>query len=85
MNRKLLHVLFFGISIIALAGTAAAQRRIDRGERRELRADAREIRADTREIRGFQVQHWTRDGMAFWAVSDLNHAELDQFVRALTP
>jgi hypothetical protein len=27
----------------------------------------------------------TRDGMAFWAVSDLNDTELDQFVRALTP
>jgi len=41
--------------------------------------------SDTREIRGFQVQHWTRGGMAFWAVSDLNRTELDQFVRALAP
>ena len=47
-------------------------------------ADTSEAPTDTREIRGFQVQHWTRDGMAFWTVSDLNHAELDQFVRALS-
>ena len=38
---------------------------------------------DTRALRGFQVRHWTRDGMAFWAVSDLNEIELDQFVRGL--
>jgi anti-sigma factor RsiW len=40
---------------------------------------------DTRSLRGFEVCHWTRDGMAFWAVSDLNDLELDEFVRALTP
>jgi len=33
--------------------------------------------------RGFQVHHWVRDGMAFWAVSDLNETELMQFVRAM--
>jgi anti-sigma factor RsiW len=31
------------------------------------------------------VRHWTRDGMAFWAVSDLNDIELDQFAHALHP
>jgi anti-sigma factor RsiW len=31
------------------------------------------------------VRHWTRGGMAFWAVSDLNDTELDQFVQALQP
>jgi anti-sigma factor RsiW len=36
-----------------------------------------------RSIRGFHVRHWTRGGMSFWAVSDLNDAELDQFARAL--
>jgi anti-sigma factor RsiW len=40
-------------------------------------------RSDVRTIRGFHVRHWTRGGMSFWAVSDLNDAELDQFVRAL--
>jgi anti-sigma factor RsiW len=41
--------------------------------------------SDTRSIRGFQVRHWIRDGMSFWAVSDLNDTELDEFVRALRP
>jgi anti-sigma factor RsiW len=36
-----------------------------------------------RAIRGFHVRHWTRGGMSFWAVSDLNDAELDQFTGAL--
>jgi anti-sigma factor RsiW len=39
--------------------------------------------SDTRSIRGFQVRHWIRNGMSFWAVSDLNDAELSEFVRAL--
>ncbi|HEX3704467.1 MAG TPA: anti-sigma factor [Vicinamibacterales bacterium] len=34
-------------------------------------------------LRGFQVEHWARNGMTFWAVSDLNQAELGEFVRAL--
>ncbi len=46
-------------------------------------ADTSQSAADTRVLRGFQVRHWTRDGMAFWAVSDLNGTELDPFVRAL--
>jgi anti-sigma factor RsiW len=36
-----------------------------------------------RAVRGFHVRHWTRGGMSFWAVSDLNDAELDQFTGAL--
>ena len=36
-----------------------------------------------RSIRGFHVRHWTRGGISFWAVSDLNDVELDQFARAL--
>jgi anti-sigma factor RsiW len=48
-------------------------------------SDSGEALADTRTLRGFQVRHWTREGMAFWAVSDLNDMELDQFVKALTP
>jgi anti-sigma factor RsiW len=46
-------------------------------------ADSGEAPTDTRALRGFQVRHWTRRGMAFWAVSDLNDMELDQFVHAL--
>jgi anti-sigma factor RsiW len=34
-------------------------------------------------VRGFHVHHWIRDGMSFWAVSDLNDGELTQFVNAL--
>jgi anti-sigma factor (TIGR02949 family) len=34
-------------------------------------------------VRGFHVRHWVRDGMSFWAVSDLNDAELTEFARAL--
>jgi anti-sigma factor RsiW len=48
-------------------------------------SDSGEALTDARTIRGFQVRHWTHDGMAFWAVSDLNDLELDQFVHALTP
>jgi anti-sigma factor RsiW len=29
---------------------------------------------------GYHVQHWEASGMTFWAVSDLNEAELSQFV-----
>ena len=38
---------------------------------------------EARAIRGFHVRHWARGGMAYWAVSDVNDADLDQFVRAL--
>jgi anti-sigma factor RsiW len=32
--------------------------------------------------RGYNVVHWTESGMAFWAVSDLNAAEMRSFVAA---
>jgi anti-sigma factor (TIGR02949 family) len=38
---------------------------------------------DARSVRGFHVRHWVRDGMSFWAVSDVNDGELTEFVRAL--
>jgi anti-sigma factor RsiW len=37
---------------------------------------------DVRSIRGFQVRHWTRSGMSFWAVSDVNAADLATFAQA---
>jgi anti-sigma factor RsiW len=40
-------------------------------------------RAHVRSVRGFHVRHWIRGGMSFWAVSDLNAAELTEFGRAL--
>jgi len=46
-------------------------------------AGDRTAASDSRSIRGFQVRHWIRHGMSFWAVSDLNDAELEAFVRAL--
>jgi anti-sigma factor RsiW len=48
-------------------------------------SDSGEAPRDARALRGFQVRHWTRDGMTFWAVSDLGNTELDQFVGALHP
>jgi anti-sigma factor RsiW len=36
-----------------------------------------------RDIRGFHVRSWTHEGMSYWAVSDVNEAELDQFVHSL--
>jgi anti-sigma factor RsiW len=38
---------------------------------------------DVRSVRGFQLRRWSRAGMSFWAVSDLNDTELAQFERAL--
>ena len=39
--------------------------------------------SDARAIRGFHVRHWTQGGMSYWVVSDVNDADLDQFVHAL--
>ena len=36
-----------------------------------------------RTIRGFHVRHWALAGMSYWAVSDVNDADLEQFVHAL--
>jgi anti-sigma factor RsiW len=41
------------------------------------------VPADVRTVRGFQLRHWSRGGMSFWAVSDLNDGELAEFERAL--
>jgi anti-sigma factor RsiW len=39
--------------------------------------------ASVQSLRGFHVHHWVHDRMSFWAVSDLNEAELTQFCEAL--
>jgi anti-sigma factor RsiW len=31
---------------------------------------------------GYNMIHWTKEGMTFWAVSDLNTSELHDFVKA---
>jgi len=40
-------------------------------------------RPKTSTRQGFNVVHWTRQGMTFWAVSDLNPDELQQFAGML--
>jgi anti-sigma factor RsiW len=32
---------------------------------------------------GYNIVHWTKDGMTFWAISDLNAAELGEFEKLL--
>ena len=44
---------------------------------------SRDAAPEARSLRGFHTLHWVRNGMSFWAVSDLNEGELSQFVRAL--
>ena len=46
-------------------------------------ADGSSPRTEARSIRGFHVRHWIAGGMSYWAVSDLNDAELTEFTRAL--
>ncbi len=41
-------------------------------------ADATE---KTQARQGYNLVHWTRSGMTYWAVSDLNRSELQQFVQ----
>jgi anti-sigma factor RsiW len=40
-------------------------------------------RVSSRSIRGFHVRQWSHGGMSWWAVSDLNDAELNEFVNLL--
>jgi anti-sigma factor RsiW len=41
------------------------------------------VTPDVRSVRGFQLRHWSRGEMSFWAISDLNEAELAEFEQAL--
>jgi anti-sigma factor RsiW len=34
-----------------------------------------------RTIKGYNVVHWTENGMSYWAISDLAAAKLEDFVR----
>jgi anti-sigma factor RsiW len=40
-------------------------------------ADTRARAAGVEAVRGFNVRHWTVNGMSFWAVTDANAADLD--------
>jgi anti-sigma factor RsiW len=42
--------------------------------------EGRPIKAEHFTERGYNVVRWTSDGIEFWAVSDVNAPELDQFV-----
>lgn len=46
-------------------------------------SSASESNAKAFTIKGYHVIRWTQSGMAYWAVSDLNPAELADFVRDL--
>jgi anti-sigma factor RsiW len=35
-------------------------------------------------IQGYNVRHWTEQGLDFWAVSDLAGDELDEFVQKIS-
>jgi anti-sigma factor RsiW len=41
--------------------------------------EAKAVRALARQ--GFHIRHWQRSGMTYWAISDLNDQEFDDFVR----
>jgi len=35
-------------------------------------------------VQGYNVRHWSQDGLDLWAVSDLVGDELDEFVQKIT-
>jgi anti-sigma factor RsiW len=47
------------------------------------RATPNRLTPEERSVRGFHVRHWVRGGMTFWAVSDMNDADLTEFVGLL--
>jgi anti-sigma factor RsiW len=47
------------------------------------RLGARHSGALSEAIQGYNVRHWSQDGLDFWAVSDLAGDELDEFVQKI--
>ncbi len=39
----------------------------------------------TKTRQGYNLIHWAKSGMTYWAVSDLNEAELQEFARLISP
>jgi anti-sigma factor RsiW len=35
-------------------------------------------------MQGYNIRHWTENGLDLWAVSDLAGGELDEFVQKIT-
>ncbi|HEY2527786.1 MAG TPA: anti-sigma factor [Xanthobacteraceae bacterium] len=48
------------------------------------RLGARHAGAINETIQGYNVRHWSKDGLDFWAVSDLAGDELDEFVQKIS-
>ena len=46
--------------------------------------DAEHGAAKIEAVQGFNIRHWTAEGLDFWAVSDINAGELDEFARKFT-
>ena len=46
-------------------------------------AQEEDVRERTLTRQGYQLIHWVKAGMSYWAVSDLNARELHNFVRAV--
>jgi anti-sigma factor RsiW len=46
-------------------------------------ADVRARAAEVQAVRGFNVRHWTANGMSFWAVTDANAADLETLERSI--
>ena len=44
---------------------------------------ARHARTVAESIQGYNVRHWSQDGLDFWVVSDLAGDELDEFVQKI--
>jgi anti-sigma factor RsiW len=43
----------------------------------------RHSRTVAESIQGYNVRHWSQDGLDFWVVSDLASDELDEFVQKI--
>jgi anti-sigma factor RsiW len=48
------------------------------------RLGAKQAGAMTETIQGYNVRHWSEEGLDFWAVSDLAGDELDEFVQKIS-
>jgi anti-sigma factor RsiW len=44
---------------------------------------ARQARTASESMQGYNIRHWSQDGLDLWAVSDLAGEELDEFVQKI--
>ncbi len=45
---------------------------------------AKPLVASSGSMQGYNIRHWTENGLDLWAVSDLAGGELDEFVQKIT-